>query len=421
MIHVCDAIMGTGKSSAAISYMNEHSTEKFIYVTPYLEEAARVKMGCPQMKFIEPSDKLHEFNFKKTEHAAYLIKSGRNIATTHQALKMYTEDMLNDIRHHGYKLIVDENIDVLEKLSFHRDDIQIALKAGYLSYGNGRYRLESTDYNGIFFREMFRFIQARELFRMDDELQDGKIEQLFYWVLPPDLITAFSDVFILTYLFEGQSFHHFLEMYHLPYDYMGVQKRQDGTFCFYDGPSYVPEYIPFLQDKIHIVDNKRLNSIGEEVHALSMRWYEMKPNDVEQLKLNIYNVVNNIWRSVDAKDKLWGCFNKHRTKVQGKGYTKAFLSFSTKATNEYRDKTHLIYAVNLFMNVSDKNFYRRNGIRITREEEDMYALSIMVQWIWRSAIRDGKDIYLYIPSRRMRTLLTEWIEKTSRGGNTTDA
>ena len=39
MIQVCDAIMGTGKSSAAITYMNEHKEEKFIYITPYLEEA----------------------------------------------------------------------------------------------------------------------------------------------------------------------------------------------------------------------------------------------------------------------------------------------------------------------------------------------------------------------------------------------
>ena len=58
MIQVCDAIMGTGKSSAAITYMNEHRNEKFIYITPYLEEAERIKNGCKDMHFIEPSDKL---------------------------------------------------------------------------------------------------------------------------------------------------------------------------------------------------------------------------------------------------------------------------------------------------------------------------------------------------------------------------
>ena len=48
-------------------------------------------------------------------------------------------------------------------------------------------------------------------------------------------------------------------------------------------------------------------------------------------------------------------------------------------------------------------------------DQDGYALSEMLQWIWRSAIRDGKEINLYIPSKRMRTLLTDWIDETSQG------
>ena len=34
MVRVCDAVMGTGKSSAAITYINEHPKEKFIYIFP---------------------------------------------------------------------------------------------------------------------------------------------------------------------------------------------------------------------------------------------------------------------------------------------------------------------------------------------------------------------------------------------------
>ena len=110
MIRVCDAIMGTGKSSAAITYMNEHKDEKFIYITPYLDEANRIKEQCADMHFMEPSNKIEEFNFKKSEHTAALIKQGRNIATTHQAFKMYSDEMLEDIRNYGYRLIIDENM-----------------------------------------------------------------------------------------------------------------------------------------------------------------------------------------------------------------------------------------------------------------------------------------------------------------------
>ena len=42
--------------------------------------------------------------------------------------------------------------------------------------------------------------------------------------------------------------------------------------------------------------------------------------------------------------------------------------------------------------------------------EETYALSEMLQWIWRSAIREGNEIWIYIPSRRMRKLLQNWLE-----------
>lgn len=42
-------------------------------------------------------------------------------------------------------------------------------------------------------------------------------------------------------------------------------------------------------------------------------------------------------------------------------------------------------------------------------EEDEYALSEMVQLIFRSAIREGNPITVYIPSKKMRELLEDWI------------
>ena len=46
-------------------------------------------------------------------------------------------------------------------------------------------------------------------------------------------------------------------------------------------------------------------------------------------------------------------------------------------------------------------------------DEDGFALSEMLQFIWRSAIREGKDIWVYIPSIRMRNLLKQWIRNNS--------
>ena len=54
--------MGTGKTEAAITYMNEHKEKKSIYITPYLAESNRIKEGCPELHFVEPSNKLSEQN-----------------------------------------------------------------------------------------------------------------------------------------------------------------------------------------------------------------------------------------------------------------------------------------------------------------------------------------------------------------------
>ena len=70
------------------------------------------------------------------------------------------------------------------------------------------------------------------------------------------------------------------------------------------------------------------------------------------------------------------------------------------------------------MNTSIYNFLKANEIEI---DQNMFALSEMLQWIWRSAIRDGKEIWIYIPSKRMRTLLENWIEEVSHGTEACDA
>ena len=413
MVKVCDAIMGTGKSSAAITYLNEHPDEKFIYITPYLDEANRIKRNCPHMRFAEPSNKLKEYNFKKSAHTAALIKEGRNITTTHQAFKGYTPDVLSDIRRQGYTLIIDENVDVLETFDFHPDDLKMAVDAGYISENGGVYSLSETEYKGKALSDLFVLLRSRELIGLTDKDENT----LFYWALPPELLTSFKEVFVLTYMFTGQSLHHFMEIYNIPYEYIGIERTEDGGYRFGKFPGYTPEYVKHIKDRLHILDRDRINDVGDDYHALSMNWFKRGGAEVDQLRKNISNCYNNIWRDIPANRRLWGTYNGAYTQVKGKGYTNSFLTFNAKATNAFKDRDCLVYIANLFMNVNEKKFYQMHGIEV---DEDAYALSIMVQWIWRSAIREGNDVYLYIPSKRMRTLLINWMDEISKGGEAID-
>lgn len=410
MIKVCDAIMGTGKSSAAIDYMNKHKYEKFIYITPYLEEAERIKRNCPDMMFVEPSNKIGKYHFKKCEHTAALIKKGRNITTTHQAFKMYTDEMLDDIKKYGYRLIIDENVDVLERFDFHADDMKAAVEAGIIKQEGDAFTLTNSGYKGRLFKELCQFLKTHKVVQMEDISGVS----LFYWVLPPELITSFQDVIILTYMFNGQSLHHFLEMYNLPYSYIGIEKVGTKRFRFSDTTFYTPSYVGNLKNMIHILDSDKMNEIGEDYYSLSMSWYDKNPDQLPQLKNHVNNCFKNKWKGAPANDRMWSTYSDCRQMITGKGYTKSFLNFNMKATNSFRDKHYMTYLVNIFMNVGEKTFYHKHGIEASNDD---YALSIMVQWIWRSAIRDGDSIYIYIPSKRMRELLIDWIDRTSEGGN----
>lgn len=405
MVRVCDAIMGTGKSSAAITYMNEHPDKRFIYITPYLDEATRIADACAEMHFCEPQKK-SEFNGSKTLHTIDLVRRGENIATTHQAFRFYPGELLELVREQGYTLIIDENVDVLETLDEDPADIQMAIDAGYIEEtGNGVYHLVKDVYTGRTHRDLFRVLRTRDLIKVIGE----KRESFFYWQLPPELITSFEDVFILTYLFNGQSLHHFLEMYHIPYQFIGVSYENE-TYRFSETDYYVPEYVHTLKDMIHIIDKKRLNQIGDDPFALSVSWFNKDSSDLTTLKNNIYNFFHNM-TDADSDMRMWSTFADAEYKLRGKGYSNGFVTFNTKATNKYKDRTAVAYCANIFMNVGQKLFYQNNGVDVG---EDDYALSIMVQWIWRSAIREGRKIDLYIPSSRMRSLLTKWIEEVSQ-------
>lgn len=55
-VKIVDAMMGAGKSSAAINYINKsEDDEKFLIITPYLSEVDRYKTECPNKKFKQPT------------------------------------------------------------------------------------------------------------------------------------------------------------------------------------------------------------------------------------------------------------------------------------------------------------------------------------------------------------------------------
>lgn len=152
---------------------------------------------------------------------------------------------------------------------------------------------------------------------------------------------------------------------------------------------------------IHILENEKLNSIGKNRYALSRKWFYDNNNQKKLIQLgkHITNFFHNICRA-KSSECLWTTYDEVIPLIKGKGFRKGFISLNeTNSSNAI----YLAFICNLFYPSDEK----------ISVDEDGFALSEMLQFIWRSAIRDGSEIWVYIPSVRMRNLLKKWIKENS--------
>lgn len=201
-----------------------------------------------------------------------------------------------------------------------------------------------------------------------------------------------------------------LDFYKLPYKYVYVEGDSIENYRFTDTP--INEHKHNYHELINICENEKLNMIGDTYSDLSKSWYNRNKDNVaiKKLKNNIYNFFLNICNT-SSNLNLWTTFKEFKPILQGKGYSKGYLSHNARATNDFKNRISVAYPINKFMNPYVKNFFVNNNVSV---DEDGFATSEMLQFIWRSAIRDNKPISLYIPSVRMRTLLKKWIADNSK-------
>lgn len=398
--------MGSGKSSAAINYINDHPEKKFVYITPYLSEAERIQKSCPAHNFQQPRNDLRAYNNCKSEHFVALLNAGENIAATHSLFRAHRIGGVSSVRKYDYTLIIDESLNVTEKFTTMPNALSDALSLDYIRVGEDN-RLEVGSRKNTY-GEISRIVDFVKKRRPSSDIySEGKAKASIYWIYEPDFILSFSEVFVLTYMFNAQDMRYFFDTNGIEYEYIGV-KFENGKREFGEYNEYIPPYVSEIKEKIHIYDRK-INDVGDKKTALSSAWFNKGGEDVDQLYRNLQNLYSNMLEPGDRKKLMIGVFSAQAERLQ---YMKRkCVSFNERATNKYKDKTILAYCVNIYMDVGAKLYYISNGVDV---DEDGYALSTMVQWIWRSAIREGHDIWLYVPSKRMRNLLIKWLDDVSK-------
>ena len=385
--------MGSGKTSAAINMMNEEVDKKFVFVTQLLAETNRIRKACAARDFIEPQSE----RSNKLENIQYLLARGKNIASTHALFARYNEEILQSIREQHYVLVLDEVVNVLEFIKETPDDVNDLFASGRLII-DPETRIVKTN-NAPYVGKHSDTIE-----KIESGCVTFEDDKLIVWQMPIELFSAFDEVYVLTYMFKAQLQYLYYKMHNVDVQYIGVVKNGGGYQFTAEPQDYSYIRIP----KITFLEDAKLNAIGKRRTALSATWHDNnKHNDsMIQLQKNLYNVFNNRWKESAANTRLWTTFDKTHKELSGNGYASRFLAFNARATNDYSETRYLAYCVNVYYSPAIMNFFKARGFDINIDE---HALSDMVQWIWRSAIRNGHPIWIYIPSSRMRQLLKDWL------------
>lgn len=395
ILKVVDAGCGVGKTTAMINYINQDKEDsKFLYITPFLTEVERVKNACKDKNFQEPAELP-----TKTEDLLRLVEKGYNIVSTHALFKKLTDKVLDLTQFNDYILIIDEAADVLEEIEITKNDLKtIITEYTTIDETNTVHWNEwNNDYEG-------RFEDYKNMIQMGGvkahRSDTGEVVSLV-WAFPISIFESFKEVYILTYMFNGQKAY---------YEYNKVNIIQMYVKDFQ--LTTEPQIYNYEEQKklITVIEDEKLNSIGNNRGSLSMSWFSRNAKTalMKQLQNNINNFFKNIVKGTPINQKLWTTFKEYSEVVKGKGYTNAFVPINIRATNDYKESTAVAYIANRYMKPTLKHFFEVSGIEV---DEDTYALSELIQFIYRSAIRDGKPITVYIPSKRMRELFKDWINK----------
>ena len=394
MVTIIDSPCGRGKTTYAINYINERPTDNFVYITPFLKEVERVidktRLSGVSKRFVQPAN----LGNGKMDSLINLFHNNRDIVSTHSLFSKCSQSVADNIRIGHYTLILDEVMSVVEVLNLKKSDIPTMLDAELVRIDEKTNKLIwlKGDYDGAY-NEIKERCENNNIYVVSGVA--------IVWTFPVEIFEAFDNVIICTYMFDCQLQKYYYDMYNVPYTKKSIVNGE------------LVDYIEQKDslDKLHILDNNKINHVGDGKYDLSKSWYEKHKKNLKMLQNNIYNYVSHLapilaGTKVKSKDVIWTTFKDYQTKLKGKGYANSFIPCNSRATNEYMDSFVVVYPINIFVNPIVKQFFTNNGVEIN---EDGYALSELIQFIYRSRIRQNQHIYCYIPSVRMRSLLYNYM------------
>lgn len=405
-INIIDDICGKGKTTYFIDKIKKGMAngEQYIYVTPFMDEIdKRILVEIPEM--VTPEKKT-----TKMSSLIQLLEEGKSIATTHTLFKMLNKDILKILKNNNYILIIDETLDVIEQIGVTSKDLDILVNEFMDVDADNKVTWRDKHYKGKF-ESYKQYADTDNLYLYRDK--DGNAVTLF-WQFPHDIFSAFKEAWILTYMFDCQLFAMYLKSYGYNYQKHSLDSKSQPTAYTFN-----------RLDKtlFNILQGDAYNAFGDGRTALSKAWVKRKANgkslstNAEITRSKMYGLCRNgckAWniKQIKAKDMIWTTYKDSVLKGSDVGiylpsYKTSWIPLNSRATNKYIDRHYILYGCNLFFNPLMKQYFQQQNITVN---EDDWALSMLVQFVCRSAMRRGEKVYLYIPSSRMRNMFMDYFE-----------
>ena len=429
--NIIDAPTGVGKTTALIDKVKREaspfSNKRFLIVTPFLSEVQRI---CKETGFREPKS----LGCIKRNSLKILLATGENICCTHSLYAILESETIALISSgiYRYTLIIDEEPATVQCIVGKKiigDDISrlkmLAPKDYKYAKDNGIICIdditkhitwnENSDYSkdvtntGCWETTLKPWLATFDLYSINNN-------QSIIAVVKASLWENFSEIWVASYRVKNSylsaycKFNKFdMTYYHIkdnkivagykdlkPIDLKRLKVCVNPSYV-YGKPNGNSRPLSFSWCEKHLIDKitKEITTIGKDLqgHFRSFLRYPAGNQGSKRL--------------------IWTCYKSTAKTLSGKEVSvKRWLAYNTRATNDYMDCTVVGFLCDRYPNINVDNFFKQQGITL---DKDYMALSDLIQFVWRSAIRDKdnkEQVHVFIPSYRMRMLFLKWIGNT---------
>jgi hypothetical protein len=401
-INVIDAIMGAGKSTFIIDQLKADTTNtRYLVIVPTLDEIKRMRLALPNFNFKEPGNKTPgDKEDDKKRHGTkfydlgFLIRDREQIISTHALFYRMDRATYAAIAAAGYTLIIDEvltTVDLYKGLVGRDRDIMFA--QDMVSINKETWRLEWNEQKWGDYNEG-RFSDIRKL--CDTGSLVASRGEVLLWEFPAEFIRCFRNVWLCTYLFDASPFSAYLKAEGFKFQRWTIEDRRLVSWEEAPGEAAIKARIRELVT----VYRGTANDIGKEdglrqIHPFSKGWYDRQNSDtLKSIKASTSNFFRNVAK-VRSNRLGWSTFKKtYQNLLKGPGYGRnsdregdsyGFIPWNCRATNDYMKVTAGAYLVNVYYHPVVKGYFVDLGVNVS---DDLFALSTLVQWCWRSCIRN---------------------------------